>query len=95
MPGFERVYQTHRESVQFLGINLADDVASAQYVVEDTGITYLLARDPEGEAFTAFGALGMPTTVFLDAEGRIIELYTGELKAGDLEAKIVDYFENS
>ena len=92
LPGFEGVYQTHGESVQFLGINLADDVASAQNVVEDTGITYPLARDPEGEAFTAFGALGMPTTVFLDAEGRIVELYTGELTAGELEARIIDYF---
>jgi thiol-disulfide isomerase/thioredoxin len=94
LPGFEGVYQTYGDSVQFLGINLADDPASAQYVVADTGITYPLARDPEGEAFTAFGALGMPTTVFLDAEGRVVELYTGELTAGELEAKIVDYFES-
>ncbi|MCL1601244.1 MAG: TlpA family protein disulfide reductase [Actinomycetia bacterium] len=94
LPGFENVYQAHGDSVQFLGINLSDDPASAQSVVEDTGITYPLARDPRGEAFTAFGGLGMPTTVFLDEEGRVVELYTGELTARELEAKIIEYFES-
>lgn len=93
LPGFERVYQAHGESVQFLGINLADDATSALQVALDTGITYPLARDPQGEAFTAFGALAMPTTVFLDQEGRVVELFTGELSADELETKIVDHFE--
>ncbi len=94
MPGFERVYQKHRQAVQFLGVNLADDVVPALRVVEETGITYPLARDIQGEAFAAFGGFGMPTTVFLDENGAVIELYTGGLTADELEARIVEYFES-
>ncbi len=94
MPGFEKVYQAHRESVEFLGVNLADDEVPALRVVAETGITYPLARDVEGEAFAAFRAFGMPTTVFLDENGSVIELYTGGLKADELEARIVKYFED-
>jgi len=95
LPRFEAVYERHRDRVAFLGINLADDVEPALQVVADTGIRYPLARDPEGAAFTAFGALGMPTTVFLDANGDILELWTGELSGPELEARIVKYFERS
>ncbi|MCL1594148.1 MAG: TlpA family protein disulfide reductase [Actinomycetia bacterium] len=95
MPGFERVYQSHRDSVQFLGVNLTDDLDPALQVVAETGVTYPLARDTQGETFTAFGGFGMPTTVFLDESGGVIEMYTGELTAGELEARIVEYFEDS
>jgi len=94
MPGFERVYQTHRDSVQFLGVNLTDDIEPALAVVARTGVTYPLARDVQGEAFTAFGGFGMPTTVFLDESGEVVEMYTGELTADELEARIVKYFES-
>jgi len=94
MPAFEKVYQANRESVQFLGINLSEDIEGSLNVVEETGVTYPLARDPRGEVFTAFGGYGMPTTVFLDENGGVVEMYTGELTAGELEARIVEYFEN-
>ncbi len=92
MPAFEKVYLANSDSVQFLGINLTEDIEPALAVVEQTGVTYPLARDPQGEAFAAFGGYGMPTTIFLDETGRVIELYTGELTADELEARIVEYF---
>jgi thiol-disulfide isomerase/thioredoxin len=93
MPGFERIYQKYRGSVQFLGINLAEDVEPALAIVERTGVTYPLARDPRGEAFAAFGGVGMPTSIFIDADGLIIEMYPGDLTADELETRIVGYFD--
>jgi len=94
MPSLEKVYQAHRDSVQFLGINLGNDIEAALSVVEQTGVTYPLARDPQGETYAEFGGYGMPTTVFLDGDGRVIELYTGELTVDELETRIVKYFES-
>jgi len=95
MPGFEQVYQRHRDRVGFLGINLADDPTAAMQVVARTGITYPLAQDLNGDAFTAFGAIGMPTTVFLDADGGVIEVYSGEMSADQLEQRVQRYFLSS
>ncbi|MCL1594146.1 MAG: TlpA family protein disulfide reductase [Actinomycetia bacterium] len=94
MPAFEKVYQTKGDSVQFLGINLSEDVESALGIAADAGVTYPLARDIDGEVFTAYGGLGMPTTIFLDEDGSVVEAYTGELTAGQLEARIVKHFED-
>jgi len=94
MPAFEKVYQAKGDSVQFLGINLSEDVGAALSIVEETGVTYPLARDPQGEVFAAFGGFGMPTTVFLDETGSVIDMYTGELTADELTAHIVEHFES-
>lgn len=92
LPGFERVHQQRKGEVAFLGVNLADDPGAAEAVREQTGITYPVARDPDGTAFEAFQAFGMPTTVFISPEGAIVELYTGELSAEALAERIDDYF---
>jgi len=93
MPAFEKVYRAKGDSVQFLGINLGEDIEAALSVVEETGVTYPLARDPQGAVFAAFGGYGMPTTVFLDENGTVVEMYTGELTTDELNARISEYFE--
>ncbi|MGQ0826545.1 MAG: TlpA family protein disulfide reductase [Actinomycetota bacterium] len=90
LPRFEAIHQDHKDEVQFLGINLQDSDAAARNLIADTGITYDIARDPNGTLFQSFGALAMPTTVFLDADGRVVELHSGDLSAEQLEATITE-----
>ena len=92
MPGFEEVYQRHRGSLEFLGINLADDPTRALIVVADTGISYPLAVDEDGSSYTEFGGFAMPTTIFINSEGNVLEVYSGDLTKGELEARIKRYF---
>jgi thiol-disulfide isomerase/thioredoxin len=88
LPQFEAVHQRYRNDVQFLGINLQDSAAAARRLIADTGITYDIARDPNGSLFQSFDAFAMPTTVFLDAHGRVVELHSGDLTAEQLETTI-------
>ncbi|MGH9185655.1 MAG: TlpA family protein disulfide reductase [Acidimicrobiales bacterium] len=90
MPGFERVHQDLDGAVAFLGMNLQDGVEDGRRVVEQTGVTYDIARDPDGSIFQAFGAVAMPTTVFIDADGRVVDLHSGEIAAGGLAERIAD-----
>lgn len=82
------VHKAHSEDVAFLGMNLRDDPAAAQQIVESTGVDYDLALDPDGEMFSAFGGVGMPTTVFIDAEGRIVDEHTGAITLDQLQAQV-------
>lgn len=88
LPGFERVHQDLAGRVAFLGLNLQDRPDDGRRVVGRTGITYDVGRDPAGELFRAFEGLAMPTTAFVDAEGRVVDVHSGELSAGALEGKI-------
>ncbi len=94
LPGFEEVYQERKGEVAFLGINLADDPASALSVAAGAGITYPLAVDVDGSSYKAFGGLAMPTTVFINSDGYVVEVFSGPLKSSELEARIESYFES-
>lgn len=87
MPGFERTSQDLGDRVAFLGINLQDN-PEARQVVERTGITYDVARDTSGSLFQSFGAIAMPTTVLIDANGQLVDLISGELSARSLRERI-------
>ena len=92
MPDFETVNQAADGQVQFIGVNLQDDAGAADDLVGDTGVTYLLTRDPQGVVYSAFGGVAMPTTVFIGADGIVDEIVTGALTEGQLSNKLVEHF---
>ncbi len=92
MPDFEAVSNAHADQVAFIGVNLQDDAGAADSLAHETGVTYQLTRDPQGVVYSAFGGIGMPTTVFIDADGVVREVVTGQLSREALEAKIDQYF---
>ncbi len=89
---FEPVHQQLGDQVAFVGLNLQDDPDDAFGIVRQTGVTYELGRDPVGELFRDFGGIGMPTTVFVDGSGIVIDTHTGALSQAQLEQLIADSF---
>jgi thiol-disulfide isomerase/thioredoxin len=89
LPDFQQVSETLAGEVVFIGMNMqeVDRVAAAE-LIAGAGVTYRLADDPDGEVFRSFAGIGMPTTVFIDADGRPASVHAGALFADDLEAII-------
>ncbi|MGH9136292.1 MAG: TlpA family protein disulfide reductase [Acidimicrobiales bacterium] len=92
MPAFEQVHQELGESVTFLGVNHRDSRDAALALVAETGISYASGFDPDGTVAFDFGLYGMPTTVFIDADGMIVAQHTGELSREDLRDSIRELF---
>ncbi len=92
MPDFEAVHQDVGDRVAFVGVNFQDDPELAAALAKETGVSYLLVRDPKGLIFQEFDGLGMPTTVFIDAAGSVREVITGQMSQGQLRAKIAEHF---
>ena len=78
MPAFERVHQS-RHDVSFIGIDVQDQVGPGRKLIKRTGITYDALRDPPGDLLQEIGGVGLPTTVLIDAKGRIVATHTGAL----------------
>jgi cytochrome c biogenesis protein CcmG, thiol:disulfide interchange protein DsbE len=77
MPDLERIHQDLGDQITLVGLNLQDDRASADRMVERTGVTYDLAEDPRGELFADFGAFTMPMTFFVDPSGVVVGRHGG------------------
>ncbi len=68
-PGVDVVFANQREPAQRVGLFFASEGLQLDLVVlDDAGV---LGRH--------YGAMGLPTTVFLDAEGRLREKHVGEI----------------
>ena len=88
MPEFEQVAQARAGEVTFVGLNLRENAETAQRLADETGVTYDLALDTDGAASRAFGVINMPTTVFVAADGTIVNVHTGALDAAGLNSRI-------
>lgn len=68
--------KAHRElgdKVQILGIDFADDAPDlALRLAADSGVTYPLIADPKSALRTNLRVIGLPQTVFVDAQGTIV-----------------------
>jgi cytochrome c biogenesis protein CcmG/thiol:disulfide interchange protein DsbE len=92
MPDIERVHRDLGDQVQVLGLALRDSERDATSVVDETGVTYDIARDPSGKLFSAFGGLNMPSTFLVSADGLVVEARPGALSEEDLRGLIADTF---
>lgn len=91
-PEFQQVYTEVRDSgVSFLGIDVKDDRQLAAAFYADYGIEYPSLFDPRGEvalAFRGFPANAVPSTILIDAEGRVAAVYTAAVAGDDLRSAL-------
>ena len=90
MPEFEMVYQEVKDDVAFLGLAVADRPDDALALVDQTGVTYPTAQDPDGTVISALGGSVLPTTVLLGADGSILARRSGQMTANDLRALLTE-----
>ena len=88
MPTFQAVAERLDGKVAFVGVNHQDGRSGARDLLEESGVRYPAAYDPKGSVARSFGLFGMPTTVFITAEGRVVKKRTGELSQSELEDTI-------
>ncbi len=89
-PQFQEVYAELRDQgVQFLGVNVKDTDQLARAFEDSFGIEFPSLDDPRGEValtFRDYPANAIPSTIVLDAQGRVAAVYTGAVEQDDLRA---------
>jgi thiol-disulfide isomerase/thioredoxin len=89
MPILTAASQKFANTVDFVGINPNDTIASAMAFMKKYGITYASYLDNNGEQVTAAGVANFPATFILNREGIIIKRFAGEVTASDIENELV------
>jgi thiol-disulfide isomerase/thioredoxin len=92
MPAFEQVHQALGNRVRFVGMNPQDDPQRATAFAKKIGITYELWRDEAGEIYSSLKLTSLPSTILVDAVGRIVWSKSGPLTGEQLTAKINEVF---
>jgi thiol-disulfide isomerase/thioredoxin len=85
MPMLEAAHRRTGSKVVFLGVDRQDFRPDAQAFVRRANVTYPSAYDRDGTLDEAYRLRGMPTSVFIDAAGRVVDQVTGPLTASQLD----------
>jgi len=80
------------DEVTFIGMNIQDDRALAEGLLAETGVNWISAEDPAGDLYVELGGIAMPFTVYITAEGRVVEKHNGPLTEGQLREQISEAF---
>lgn len=84
LPILQEFHERYGDQVGVLGIDFQDaQTESAMQLATRSGVTYPLVADPQGELATAepFRLRGLPTTAFVDAQGRVVRVRAVEYKS--------------
>jgi peroxiredoxin len=92
MPAFQQVHEELGASVRIVGINPLDSAGRAQDFADEVGVRYELLRDPDGRATAGLGVARFPTTVFVAADGTVLDAAPGEMSANELRTRIEELY---
>jgi thiol-disulfide isomerase/thioredoxin len=92
-PSLEALHQEFKsKGVQFFGVNLRDEKATADAFDKTFGLTYPSFDDKDGSVLLAVSGLvppgAVPTTLVVDKQGRVASRVLGEIEKGTLKALI-------
>ena len=92
LPDFQSAYNTYKDDIQFIMLNLTDGDRETEKSVKDfiseNKYTFPVYMDKKAEGRNAYGIYSIPQTMFIDKEGNIIYTYTGGITLHDLETYI-------
>jgi cytochrome c biogenesis protein CcmG/thiol:disulfide interchange protein DsbE len=80
--------RAHAGRVAFLGLDVQDFKSDARRFLGRYDVRYVSVRDGGGATGDAYGITGVPETYWIDARGRIVAHYPGQVSRRQLEAGI-------
>jgi len=92
MPVLATSAVTHSSTVRFVGVNMNDSIETAQNFAKKYNVLYDIMFDPSGSFIGALGIGTAPMTLFVDAQGVIVDQIAGEITADKLESLITKWF---
>jgi peroxiredoxin len=80
MPDLEAYYQQHQvDGFVVLAVNSQENPDTVAAFLGEHDFTFPVLLDPEGEVMKEYGVLGLPTSFFIDRDGIMRGVWSGQL----------------
>ena len=94
MPEFQEVYDEYSDRILMLGIDLGPFTGlgnsdQGRALLSELGVSYPAGTTEDADVVASFQVLGMPTTLFVTADGGVVAKWTGILT----KEKLVEHVE--
>lgn len=93
MPDFQRLYSERRGEITLIGVDIGPFIGlgsreDGRALLREVGVTYPAGTTLDARTVRNYEILGMPTTVFITADGRIWRKHAGLLTRGQMVALV-------
>ena len=91
MPELQDFYQERRQQIQLLGIDIGQFTGLGSHkdagkLLESLGITYPAGYTDDPAVVRRYQVRAMPSTIFIDADGRVFRIWTGAINRQQLDS---------
>lgn len=92
MPEFQRAYEEYKDDdLIILAVNEAEQPQAVEaFFYDEMGYTYTPLLDADGEVGELYGAIGLPSTFFIDAAGEVTAVHRGALSKEQLNSYLAE-----
>ncbi|WP_052137977.1 TlpA family protein disulfide reductase [Heyndrickxia ginsengihumi] len=84
MPLLEEVYKKYPSTVKIVSVNI-DPQADVKRYIQNTGITFPVLLDENGDVNEVYNVMTVPTTYLINGQGEIKQIQQGQLTKDILE----------
>lgn len=88
MPDLQATSRKFNGRVAFLGVDQGENAGTIIKFRDENGITYPLLVDEDNTVNDTYGIRALPTTIFINADGVVTEVYSGILNRAILESRV-------
>ena len=88
MPALEKLQEEYGDKLLVLAVNSMEDKGTVDSFVEETGYTFSVAYDVNGEIGVKYPTTGIPYTLIIGKDGIVKQIFVG---AADAETQYVYY----
>jgi peroxiredoxin len=81
LPALQLAAERYAGQVQIVGVDQGEDAAVVQNYVKQLGLSFAIPMDADHAVAHRYRVLGLPTTFFIDRNGVIRHLWTGEMNS--------------
>ena len=84
LPEFQKFYEERRDEILVLGIDLGQFTGQGtpeqgRELLAELGVSFPAGYTEDSDVLPKYGVLGLPTTVFINADGSVHDKWTGAL----------------
>lgn len=95
MPDMQRIADEYAGELVVIGVNNGEAVATGEDFVRHVNTRYEIVYDRERSVVDGYRVRAMPTSYFIDADGRIVTAHFGFMTYGTMQERIIALFEAS
>ena len=87
---FESLYNEYKDDIEVIAVNGDEEDVDLEDLIDEKDLSYPIVRDADHNILDLYDRTVFPSTFFIDKDGKVTEIISGELSEKKIDAAIQD-----